>query len=321
MITKTYGDNAFTNKATATSGGAVTYTSDDEKVATVNASTGEVKIKGAGTAKITASVGITNTYGAASKTYTLKVNKKKSANPTEVQSVKEGYYMDALSTVKFTTSGLVWEDANEVIGLGKHAYSAQYTENNDAANYTTEALEVTVNGLRRKYDVVAGDNQVLVLDSEDGEYSKFVFDADYALFKNDGEVFVDGKELDKENYTSYSGSTVIEVRNSYFNTLLPGEHILAAYFGDGGVAEAKFTLKEKPHNDDSGVVIPEEGSSVDNGNTPSSAPQTGSATQGDGSKIVLGAFSMLPMMAVVAIVLGGAYTRMKKQKRVRNFGR
>ena len=53
-IAKFFGDSSFTNAASTTGTGTITYASDKSAVATVNASTGEVTIKGAGTATITA---------------------------------------------------------------------------------------------------------------------------------------------------------------------------------------------------------------------------------------------------------------------------
>ncbi len=53
----------------------VTYSSSDEKVATVDASTGEVSIVGAGTAKITATSQVTDVYEEAQASYDLVVTK------------------------------------------------------------------------------------------------------------------------------------------------------------------------------------------------------------------------------------------------------
>lgn len=72
-IEKHAGDAAFTNVLTETTvHGDVTYTSSDEKIATVNA-TGKVTIVGAGTATITATAAETGDYKEASASYELKV--------------------------------------------------------------------------------------------------------------------------------------------------------------------------------------------------------------------------------------------------------
>ena len=74
-VKKTTDSTAFTNELTKIGNGTVTYSSSDETVATVNASTGEVTIVGAGTATITATVTDSDTYTYATKTasYTVKV--------------------------------------------------------------------------------------------------------------------------------------------------------------------------------------------------------------------------------------------------------
>ena len=82
-VEKTYGDPAFTQAATVTlnpdvSGqatGAVTYTSSNPAVATVD-SAGQVTIVGAGTATITASAAATQNYKGAEASYKLTVNPK-----------------------------------------------------------------------------------------------------------------------------------------------------------------------------------------------------------------------------------------------------
>lgn len=74
-ITKTNGDVNFTNTLDkGGSKGAVTYSSSDTTVATVNTTLGEVTIKGVGTTTITATVAENGTYCEGSAKYTLTVN-------------------------------------------------------------------------------------------------------------------------------------------------------------------------------------------------------------------------------------------------------
>lgn len=74
-ISKTFGDEPFINEPTMTGDGTVTYSSSDTKVAVVNATTGEVTIKGDGEAIIKATVtdGPTYTYATNEASYTLGV--------------------------------------------------------------------------------------------------------------------------------------------------------------------------------------------------------------------------------------------------------
>ena len=77
-VTKTYGDGAFANAATndRADGSEVTYSSSDTSVAEVDAD-GNVTIKGAGTATITASAeAVAGKYSKGTAEYTLKVDKK-----------------------------------------------------------------------------------------------------------------------------------------------------------------------------------------------------------------------------------------------------
>ncbi|MEA4986546.1 MAG: S-layer homology domain-containing protein, partial [Anaerovorax sp.] len=75
-VSKTYGE-IYTNELTKTTvNGDITYASDDTAVATVNRSTGEVTLKGAGTATITATAQETATHAEAAASYTITVAKR-----------------------------------------------------------------------------------------------------------------------------------------------------------------------------------------------------------------------------------------------------
>ena len=76
-ISKTYGNGSFTNVVSNSGDGSVTYSSNKTTVATVDSSSGQVTIKGVGSATITATVTDTDYYTYATKTatYTLTVNK------------------------------------------------------------------------------------------------------------------------------------------------------------------------------------------------------------------------------------------------------
>ena len=102
-VTKTYGDQPFTEPLTGAET-TVTYTSSDENVAKVNAQTGEVTIVGAGTAEITAAAAETDVYASASASYALTVNKlripvpTKGKNELEYTGHEQTYLPDGLDT-------------------------------------------------------------------------------------------------------------------------------------------------------------------------------------------------------------------------------
>lgn len=106
VVTKTYGDIAFTNAASNSSvgGGAITYSSDNTAVAQVNENTGEVTIIGAGEATLTATAAkVDGLFRRTTISYTLTISKKPitvtamdktktfgTANPTLTFSVPDG---------------------------------------------------------------------------------------------------------------------------------------------------------------------------------------------------------------------------------------
>ena len=92
-VSKTFGDEAFTNELTMTGDGIVTYASDNVNVAVVDSETGLVTITGTGTATIKATVADGNNYTYVTKTaqYTLTVTADKTALNAAI-SEAETYY-------------------------------------------------------------------------------------------------------------------------------------------------------------------------------------------------------------------------------------
>ena len=165
-VNKTYGDGNYIRSAMTDGDGAITYSSSNTSVATVDATSSEVTIKSAGTTTITATAAATSSYSEGSATYTLIVNKKASTAPSEVSGVKQGYVNDTLSTIELTTTGLAWDNADTIIEQGANVYPATYTENGDTKNYTTETYEITVEGINRSSDNTDDPDDI---DDTDGE--------------------------------------------------------------------------------------------------------------------------------------------------------
>ncbi len=84
-FTKTYGDAAFSINAVTSGDGKLSYVSDNESVAKVDAK-GKVTLTGVGTAHITITASETNNYSAAKKVITITVKKKDSAGNTDNNS-------------------------------------------------------------------------------------------------------------------------------------------------------------------------------------------------------------------------------------------
>lgn len=156
-ITKTYGDANFTNSATTTGDGTITYASSNPSIATVDNS-GEITIKAAGEAIITASASETDNYYAATNTYTLTVNKADSLLPSELNQTLVGIIGESLSSITFTITGLEWKNPTQIITEGKATYQIYYTKNDDENNYLKKTYDIVVKGENSSDQPVEPDN-------------------------------------------------------------------------------------------------------------------------------------------------------------------
>ena len=53
---------------------------------------------------------------------------------------------------------------------------------------------------------------------------------------------MDGNEIEKENYTAASGSTIITLKSEYVSSLSEGDHTVTIHYTDGQ-AQTKLTVK------------------------------------------------------------------------------
>lgn len=127
-VSKTTDDEPFTNSLTKTGDGTVSYASSKTDVAEVNATTGEVTIKVAGEATITATVTDSDTYTYATKTasytltvtatYTVTLTGGANATISGGNTTQEGL-SDAMETVTFTANdGYYFEDFTDITSNG-----------------------------------------------------------------------------------------------------------------------------------------------------------------------------------------------------------
>ena len=102
-----------------------------------------------------------------------------------------------------------------------------------------------------------------VLDGNDQIYNKalendltFRFDIEYAKFLASGKVYVDDKEVDKSNYTSKEGSTIITFTKTYADSLSIGNHTVSVRVANG-YSTANFTVVNNPIETTSTVNNPD----------------------------------------------------------------
>lgn len=179
-IDKAFGDADFTNPLTETVvRGAITYSSDDENVATVDESTGAVHIVGAGTAHIKADVANWYGYAKTSASYTLNVDPKEISivDASVPDKTYDGTTDSEVGTVTLSEAGLVQgvdytvsgvlNDAN--VGVDRTA-TVTVTLIGDAANnyvltsnifevddVTVSPYAVTSGNIYLEYYTVVGD--------------------------------------------------------------------------------------------------------------------------------------------------------------------
>ena len=132
-VSKKTTDSSFTNKLTKNTDGIPAYSSANTAVASVNASTGAVTIKGAGTAVITVKTAASQNYQAGSASYTLTVS-----------AVNISGLTITLSPTSFTYDGKAKQPAvtvkNGSVTLVKNTdYTVTYSNNTNATSDKTQA--------------------------------------------------------------------------------------------------------------------------------------------------------------------------------------
>ena len=243
-VSKTYGDAAFTNELSITGDGTVTYSSDNEAVATVDAATGEVTIVGAGNAEITATVEDGADYDYAIKTvsYALIVAKADGYISYEVSGVSKTYGDAAFTNpltivgdgeVEYATSNAAVANVDAatgevtIVGAGEAVITATVTEK-DGGNYAyaattatysigvnTAAMSVVATNYTGVYDGEAHGITVTVNFPEGAEVKYGETEGEYNLntcpsYTNAG-TYTIYYQVTKPNYTTVTGSAVVEI--------------------------------------------------------------------------------------------------------------
>ena len=161
---------------------------------------------------------------------------------------------------------------------------------NNQLTVTAGTDDITLVALfRRVYQFIDGMGQTHIRYIDD--VATFEIDADYELFKEGGNVYVDGELVDPSNYESWSNSTVIQFKKDYMDSLALGEHALAVNFSDGGIARTTFIIGEEKKE------------------TPQ-ASNTGMFTGADGGAMVATGF----VSVAVIVAAGVAYKMLRKSK-------
>ena len=194
-VEKTTADEAFTNELTKTGDGTVSYASDNTAVATVDASTGEVTIVGAGTATITATVTDSDTYTYATKTasYTLTVTQ---AAP----SLADVFHNGSVTTIKFNSywgaKSATFKNNNGTFSVTSGA-SHWLDENDHDAGTEAGVRTITQDGnsliIRYGYHDSDAYDTIFTFNKEDNSYS--VTDTGYFEISDITALEVNGTDI------------------------------------------------------------------------------------------------------------------------------
>ena len=159
---------------------------------------------------------------------------KVNGNGGKIKSSKSSVVEDSNEKVKFTFTADTGYMIDEVLVNGVETPVI----NNELELSINKNTTVEVTYKKIVYYVIDGANQIYTVSKS--KELKIRINADYTLFDN--KVYIDEKLVDKDNYTSESGSTIITLKRSYLETLNVGEHKLKVAFKDGAEAETKFEV-------------------------------------------------------------------------------
>ncbi len=161
-----------------------------------------------------------------------------------IEKIIPGVYTYSAFVSISDTSNYKFADTVNVTFNGKKL-TVNCTDENKTRITVEQKVTVNENGASKvTYPVIEGKAQEFDF-SKDSTLT-FRIDADYSLFKDGGKVYMDGKLVDKKYYTTREGSTIVEFKKEFVDTLSNGAHKLVLEFTDGGTAETTFTVKNNP---------------------------------------------------------------------------
>ena len=184
---------------------------------------------------------------------------------------------------------------------GNERYSLVTWDNNGSTRKMMNADGEEITALDFEADSVT---EYQMLEGQDGKFDGN--DAKTLSFRANGSldvftgVMIDGKKINENAYTTAKGSTIVNLKPEFLNTLENGEHTIKMMFTNGEV-ETKFTVANaKPQSD----PTPDPGKKDDGGQTQRDVPKTD-----DSSNAALWVIMMIAAMAAI----GGAVVYKKKE--------
>lgn len=130
-------------------------------------------------------------------------------------------------------------------------YSSAYAERNGKTGVQTfdiaDAKDVTFDVTAPLYAATKGNGQVY----RKGSASALTFRFSGPLDEF-ARLLVDGTETSAENYTATKGSTIVEFKPAFLDSLAAGSHTVTAVWKDGTTTDASFAVDEKGQGEQTG---------------------------------------------------------------------
>ena len=124
---------------------------------------------------------------------------------------------------------------DKVVVLDKDNNNVEITDNSFVMPDSDVSIKATFKPIEYKF---MNENNLIY----QGEDLVFKVNGDYSLFEK---VYINDVKLDKNNYTSKEGSTIITLLKNYLNTLEAGTYNIKVSYITGVTATSKFIIKEK----------------------------------------------------------------------------
>ena len=124
-------------------------------------------------------------------------------------------------------------------------YDATYAANRGLSGVATADLsaltfEVVGPSSIPSYKVIEGDISSFTQGSSEGLIFRFDAPAERLC-----SVEIDGKRISPDYYTVRAGSTILTLKPAFLDTLDSGDHVVTAFYTDGGRATASFAVSKK----------------------------------------------------------------------------
>lgn len=248
-ITRTYGSNDVYNTATnmTEGGGALTYTSADPAVAVVDAASGKVTIKGAGTITITVTAAtVPGKYAETSVSYELIINRAALTIRADDATV---VYGQAAPAFGWTAEGWQYEDDASIL-TGQAVYDCGYQP-----FHAVGAYPITVSGLdSQNYDITFESGTLTVSKAEE-----------YAITLGNLEQLAGHTSTVTAAVTPYDNTAVISVEYLVDNVWTDTVPSATGAYPVRAALTASSNLVADPTNYTEGTLTVKQGVTVDTG--------------------------------------------------------